>query len=80
MTDKKDTKNFVKGLSIRTVKTKYGEILNCGIKLEDLIADESKFTPEGWLNFTIKKGKSGNWYAEMRENKNAQAECETGAN
>lgn len=61
--------NFVKGLNVKTIKTKYGEILNCGINLESIVCDENKVTESGWINFTLKKGKSGNWYAEVKENK-----------
>lgn len=61
--------DFVKGLNIKTIKTKYGEILKCGINVGDLVSDENKINEGGWINFTIKKGKSGNWYAEVNENK-----------
>ena len=66
--------HFVKGMNVRTIKTKYGELLNCGIKVEDFFCDENKVSAEGWVNFTIKKGKSGNWYAEVRKNKGGQDE------
>ena len=61
--------DFVKGLNVKTIKTKYGEILKCGLNTQAFFCDENKITESGWVNFTMKKGKSGSWYAEINENK-----------
>ena len=57
-------KQFVNGFSVKTITTQYGDILNCGINLKSIKENDSK---NGWVNFSIKKAKSGNWYAEMQE-------------
>lgn len=57
-------KQFVKGFKVKPQETKYGEILKCGINITEF-CDNNKMNDRGWVNFDIKKGKSGNWYAEL---------------
>lgn len=55
---------FAKGVNLKTVTTKYGEILKVGIKLEDF--SENPINDKGYINFDIKHGKeSGKPYAEI---------------
>jgi hypothetical protein len=42
----------------------YGDILKCGINVSDF-CDNNLMNERGWINFDIKKGKSGKWYAEI---------------
>lgn len=57
-------KQFVKGLNVKHKDTQYGVILKCGINITEF-CDNNKMNDKGWVNFDIKKGKSGNWYAEL---------------
>lgn len=54
--------NFMGGVNVKSVTTRYGEILKVGINLNDF----AKYEPneKGWINFDICKGKSGRWYAQ----------------
>lgn len=52
---------FTKGVNLKTVETKYGEIIKVGINLDE-IANNPK--NGSWVNFDIKKGKSGSYYAQ----------------
>lgn len=55
---------FAKGVNLKTVTTKYGEIIKVGIKLEDFC--NNKVNDRGYINFDIKRGKeSGKPYAEI---------------
>lgn len=54
-------KNFTKGINVKTVATKYGDILKLGVCLEKFKNNPVK---DGWINFELKKAKSGIWYAE----------------
>lgn len=59
----KNEKQFPRGVNVKTVKTKYDDIIKIGINVETF--KENLPNENGWVNFDIKKGKSGNWYAEM---------------
>lgn len=60
------TKNFAKGVSVKIVKSKYGEILKVGINLEKIGENDCS---NGWLNFDILKSKEGKPYAVISEYK-----------
>lgn len=59
-------KNYAKGVLIKVVETQYGEILKFGINKESF--DENPDN-KGWVNFDVKKSKSGKYYAELQESR-----------
>ena len=60
------TKNFAKGVSVKIVKSKYGEITKVGVNLEKICENDCS---NGWLNFDILKSKEGKPYAVISEYK-----------
>lgn len=60
------TKNFAKGVSVKIVKSKYGEITKVGVNLEKIGENDCL---NGWLNFDILKSKEGKPYAVISEYK-----------
>lgn len=55
---------FAKGVNLKSVKTKYGEIIKVGIKLEDFA--NNPINERGYINFDILRAKeSGNPYAAL---------------
>jgi hypothetical protein len=52
----------MKGINIKTVKTKYGDIIKLGIYKESLLENEFN---NGWLNIDLKKNRDDEWYAEV---------------
>lgn len=65
---KKETKKqdveFVKGLFIKTVETKFGEILKLGFNIENFC--ENEISETGFINIELKKNKDGKWYAVIQ--------------
>lgn len=59
-------KNYAKGVLIKVVETQYGEILKFGINKESFCENPDN---KGWVNFDVKKSKSGNYYAELQGGK-----------
>jgi hypothetical protein len=59
-----ENKKFVKGFKVKAVPLKYGTIFKCGVHIGDF-CDENPMNERGWVNFDIKQGRSGNWYAEL---------------
>lgn len=55
--------DFAKGVKVKTVQTKYGEILKVGINLD--VFATNPITDSGYINFDIKTSKSGSKYAEI---------------
>lgn len=57
---RKDKKmaNFAKGVNLKSVKTKYGEILKVGIKLEEFA--NNPINDRGYINFDILRAKETN--------------------
>lgn len=55
--------DFAKGVKVKTVQTKYGEIIKIGVKLEEF--EDNPITDSGYINFDIKTSKNGNKYAEI---------------
>jgi len=61
-------KQFAKGVSVKFVPTRYGEIIKVGINVEKF--KENETSENGWVNFDLKKGKAtGDWYAELSQKK-----------
>lgn len=58
--------NFPHGVSIKQVQTKFGEIIKVGIHTEKIFENEMNGQ---YVNFDIKKAKSGKWYAQNNEYK-----------
>lgn len=50
--------NFAKGVNLKSVKTKYGEILKVGIKLEEFA--NNPINDRGYINFDILRAKETN--------------------
>lgn len=48
---------FAKGMNVKAIKTKYGELLKIGINVEKI---KENPTNNDWLNVTIKRGKETN--------------------
>lgn len=48
---------FAKGMNIKAIQTKYGELLKIGINLEKIKENPIN---NGWLNVIIKRGKESN--------------------
>lgn len=48
---------FAKGMNIKAIQTKYGELLKIGINVEKI---KENPTNNDWLNVTIKRGKDTN--------------------
>lgn len=48
---------FAKGMNIKAIETKYGELLKIGINVEKI---KENPTNNDWLNVTIKRGKDTN--------------------
>ena len=49
---------FAKGVNLKSVKTKYGEILKVGIKLEEFA--NNPINERGYINFDILRAKETN--------------------
>ena len=64
---------FPSGVNIKTVQTKYGEILKLGIHTEKIF--ENPMNGQ-WVNFDIRKGKNGKWYSVINEFKKEQQQEE----
>lgn len=50
--------DFVKGVSVKVIETKFGEIIKVGIKFDDFAANP--ITHSGYINFDIKRSKGTN--------------------
>lgn len=59
-------KQYAKGVIIKEKETQYGSLLLFGINKESFIQNPDN---NGWVNFCVKKSKSGNPYAELQENR-----------
>lgn len=57
---------FPKGVFVKQKTSKYGEYFNVGINTAEFFCEENKISESGWMNFNIKQGKSGKWYAEVQ--------------
>ena len=61
-------KNFVKGMNLKTVESKYGGFISGGIH-KDIF--KSNNIEGDWINFNIFTGKNGNPYAVINDYKKA---------
>lgn len=61
---------FVKGLSVKQVETKFGDIIKLGVNLEQFC--ENEVNENGFINIEIKKAKSGNYYAVVAQQFNKE--------
>lgn len=52
---------FVQGLKLETKQGKYGEYIKGSINTENIF--NNPINNDKWINFTMFKSKSGNWYA-----------------
>jgi hypothetical protein len=52
---------FAKGMNVKVVKTKYGEIIKVGIKIEEI--GENPINDDGCVNIDILTSKNGKKYA-----------------
>lgn len=59
--------NFANGIKVRTYHSTYGDIINLGIDVEKI--KENPINENGFVNITLKKGKSGDWYQNLNEYK-----------
>ena len=60
-------KQFAQGVNIKSVATQYGDIIKVGINTTKIF--ENPISESGWLNFDIKKSKTGTYYAELQQKK-----------
>lgn len=58
---------FVKGVKVKSVKTKYGNIITVGVKLDEFV--ENDLNEKGYINFQILESKNGNLYAKIDDYK-----------
>ena len=53
--------NYVKGMNVKVVPTKYGEIIKIGVQIEKF--SENPINDDGWINIDILTSKNGKKYA-----------------
>lgn len=56
---------FAKGVRVKVVKTKFGEIIQLGVNFEHFCENEPN--ESGYVNIELKKAKSGEMYAYIQE-------------
>lgn len=56
---------FAKGVNVKVVNTKFGEIIKLGINLEQF--GENPINERGYINVELKKAKSGEYYVSLQE-------------
>lgn len=59
--------DYVKGMYIKTIETKYGEIIKVSFKKDEFL--KNTFNDKGYLNTEIKKSKEGKYYASINDYK-----------
>lgn len=59
--------NFAKGVSVKVVKTQYGEIIKVGINYEKV--GDNPINEDGWINLDILTSKNGKKYAVVDDYK-----------
>ena len=57
---------FAKGVHLRGINTPFGDYISVGINLAEF--SENDMNSKGFINFSIKKSKSGNYYAQLDYN------------
>lgn len=58
---------FAKGINVKVVNTKFGEIIKLGVNLEQF--GENPINERGYINVELKKAKSGEYYVTLQEEK-----------
>ncbi len=61
----KEQKEFAKGVNVKTIQTKFGEIIKLGVNLEAF--SENSINERGYINIELKKSKAGEYYAVLSE-------------
>lgn len=56
---------FAKGVNVKVVNTKFGEIIKLGINLEQF--GENPINERGYINVELKKARSGEYYVSLQE-------------
>lgn len=56
---------FAKGINVKVVNTKFGEIIKLGVNLEQF--GENPINERGYINVELKKAKSGEYYVSLQE-------------
>lgn len=56
---------FAKGINVKVVNTKFGEIIKLGVNLEQF--GENPINERGYINIELKKAKSGEYYVSLQE-------------
>ena len=56
---------FAKGINVKVVNTKFGEIIKLGVNLEQF--GENPINERGYINVELKKSKSGEYYMSLQE-------------
>ena len=51
--------------NVKTISTKYGEILKLGFNAEHLAALKAAMNDRGWVNVNLKKSQGGKYYMEI---------------
>lgn len=59
--------NFAKGMNVKVVPTKYGEIIKIGVQIEKF--SENPINDDGWINLDILTSKNGKKYAVVDDYK-----------
>lgn len=59
--------NFAKGMNVKVVPTKYGEIIKIGVQIEKF--SENPINDDGWINIDILTSKNGKKYAVVDDYK-----------
>lgn len=56
-------KEFANGIIVKTVDTKYGQIIKLSINKDSIL--NNPYNERGWVNIDLKTAKSGKMYAEI---------------
>lgn len=57
---------FAKGVNVKVVNTKFGEIIKLGVNLEQF-GEQNPINERGYINVELKKAKSGEYYVTLQE-------------
>lgn len=64
---------FAKGVNVKVVDTKFGEIIKLGINIEPFV-EQNPINEAGYINIELKKAKSGKYYAILQEDSSPRKE------
>lgn len=57
---------FAKGINVKVVNTKFGEIIKLGVNLEQF-GEQNPINERGYINIELKKAKNGEYYVTLQE-------------